>query len=105
MQSRQGTTPKTFDDESAEQKALRALAWMSDQYLRHEEGVLDNVAMGSGELAMEVLAEHGLVTWLYDGVRFARWTKRVRSFWTGTSNQGKGSPASLRAAAIAYCVR
>jgi hypothetical protein len=76
MQSRQGTTPKTFDDESAEQKALRALAWMSDQYLRHEEGVLDNVAMGSGELAMEVLAEHGLVTWLYDGVRFARWTEK-----------------------------
>lgn len=62
----------------AEQKALKALAWMTEQYLRRDEGVLDNMAMSSGELALEVLAEHGLVTWLYDGVRFASWTDEGR---------------------------
>lgn len=53
---------------------------MADQYLRHDEGVLDNLAMGSGELAIEVLAEHELVTWLYDGVRLARWTDILDSY-------------------------
>ena len=67
---------KTFEGESAEQKALRALAWMTEQYLRRGEGVLDNLAESSGELALEVLAEHGLVTWLDDGVRFADWTEK-----------------------------
>ena len=65
---------KTFEGESAEQKALRALAWMTEQYLQRDEGVLDNLALSSGELALEVLAEHGLVTWLDGGVRFANWT-------------------------------
>lgn len=66
---------KNFQGESAEQKAIRALAWMAEQYLRSDEGILDNLAMSSGELALEVLAEHGLVTWLYGGVRFASWTE------------------------------
>ena len=72
------TQKKTFSGESAEQKALRALAWMTEQYLRRDEGILDNMAMSSGELALEVLAEHGLVTWLHDGVRFATWTDKGR---------------------------
>lgn len=46
----------------AEQKALKALAWMTVQYLRRDEGVLDSMAMSSGELALDVLAEHGHVT-------------------------------------------
>ncbi|GLS79952.1 hypothetical protein GCM10007893_07270 [Paracoccus marinus] len=69
-----GAERKTFQGESAEQKALRALAWMAEQYLGRDEGALDNLAMSSGELALEVLAEHGLVTWLHGGVRFASWT-------------------------------
>lgn len=75
---RQVAQQTTFQGESGEQKALRALAWMTEQYLRRDEGVLDNMAMSSGELALEVLAEHGLVTWLYDGVRFASWTDEGR---------------------------
>ncbi len=76
--SRQTAQWKTFREERAEDKALKALAWMTDQYLCREEGILDNLAMSSGELALEVLAEHGLVTWLYDGVRFASWTDEGR---------------------------
>lgn len=76
--SRQMAQRKTFSGESAEQKALRALAGMTEQYLRRDEGVLDNMAMSSGELALEVLAEHGLVTWLHNGVRFASWTDEGR---------------------------
>lgn len=76
--SRQVVQQKSFQGESAELKALRALAWMTEQYLRRDEGVLDNLAMSSGELALEVLAEHGLVTWLYGGVRFASWTDEGR---------------------------
>lgn len=75
---RQVAQQTTFQGESAEQKALRALAWMTEQYLRRDEGVLDNLAMSSGELALEVLAENGLVTWLYGGVRFASWTNEGR---------------------------
>ena len=72
--SRQVPRRKDYQGESAEQKALRALAWMAEQYLRREEGVLDNMAMSSGELALEVLAEHRLVTLLEGGFRFATWT-------------------------------
>lgn len=52
---------------------------MADLYLGRDEGVLDNVAMSSGELALEVLVEHGLATWLNDGVRFASWTDEGRN--------------------------
>lgn len=78
MGSRQVAKWKTFDGENAEQKALRALAWMADYYLGRNHGVLDNLAESSGELALEVLAEHGLVTWLDGGVRFASWTDEGR---------------------------
>lgn len=78
MGSRQAPKRKTYQGESAEQRALRALAWMCEQYLREQEGILDNLAMSSGELALEVLAEHGLVTWHDGGVRFASWTDEGR---------------------------
>jgi hypothetical protein len=70
--------PRTLDEENTEQKAVIALAWMTELYLRSEEDVLDNMAMSAGELALEVLAERGLVTWLHDGVRFASWTDEGR---------------------------
>ena len=76
--SPQAVQRKTFEGESPEQKALGALAWMADQYLTSGDGTLDNLAMGPGELALEVLAEHGLVTLLYGGVRFANWTDEGR---------------------------
>ena len=76
MGSQQVGQLKTFQGEDREQKAVRALAWMAEYYLRRNEGVLDNLCESSGELALKVLAEHGLVTWLYDGVRFARWTEK-----------------------------
>lgn len=47
---------------------------MTEQYLQCDEGMLDNLAMSSGDLALEVLDEHGFVTWLDGGVRFASWT-------------------------------
>lgn len=78
MGSRQVAKLKTFEGENAEQKALRALAWMADYYLGRNQGVLDNLAESSGELALEVLAAHGLVTWLDGGVRFASWTDEGR---------------------------
>ena len=74
MGSRQMPQWKTFEGANAEQKALRALAWMADYYLGRNHDVLDNLAESSGELALQVLAEHGLVTWLDGGVRFASWT-------------------------------
>ena len=58
---------KTYYGETAEEKALRALAWMTEHYLKRDEGVLDNLAMGAGELVLEVLAEHGLMNWLDGG--------------------------------------
>ena len=76
--ARQVGQQKTYQGESADQKALRALALMTEQYLWRDEGVLDNLAMGSGELALEVLAEHGPVNLLHDGARFASWTEKGR---------------------------
>lgn len=52
MGTRQVAQLKTFGEEKAEQKALRALAWMAEYYLRREEGVLDSLAESSGELAL-----------------------------------------------------
>ena len=65
MGSRQVAKLKTFKGENPEQKALRALAWMADYYLGRNQGVLDNLAESSGELALEVLAAHGLLSLIH----------------------------------------
>lgn len=59
-------------------QALMALAWMADQYLADADGMLGKLAMSLGELAMEVLAEHGLVK--LENSRIGRWTEAGRSF-------------------------
>lgn len=70
---------RTYDGEKADQKAVRALAWMVEQYLsRHDTSALDNMCMGAGELACEVLAERGLLTIADGQYRFAEWTEAGR---------------------------
>jgi len=60
-----------------ERRALKALALMAQQYLEHEDGMLDHLAMSAGEHALKVLHEHGLV----DGVeRGAKWTDKGQEF-------------------------
>jgi hypothetical protein len=70
---------RTYDGEKSEQKAVRALAWMVEQYLsRHDTSELDNMCMGAGELAYEVLAEWGLLTIADGQYRSAEWTEAGR---------------------------
>ena len=46
----------------SEEKLLKALVLMVDQYLADKQsGVLDSFYMTAGELALEALEEHGLV--------------------------------------------
>lgn len=42
--------------------AIDALALMAQQYLETDGGVLDHLCMSAGEHAVDVLADHGLVT-------------------------------------------
>jgi hypothetical protein len=70
---------RTHDGEKPDEKAVRALAWMVEQYLsRHDTGEIDNLCMGPGELACEVLAERGLLTIADGQYRFAEWTDAGR---------------------------
>jgi hypothetical protein len=73
-EARQMAQRKTSEAENAKHRAFGAFAWMSKQHLRRDDGVVDNMAMNYGERAFQVLAEHGPVTWLHDGARFASWT-------------------------------
>jgi hypothetical protein len=64
-----------------ERKALIALVLMVDQYLSNGR-ILDNLAMHAGEMALQVLAEHGLVTLQPGTYRFAHWTEAGRQLLT-----------------------
>jgi hypothetical protein len=56
----------------SEYTPLVALALMACQYLQRTDmdGILDNLAMNAGEIALEVLAAHSLVT--LENSRFGR---------------------------------
>jgi hypothetical protein len=60
-----------------ERKLLIALVLMVEQYLTSGR-VLDNLAEHAGEMALEVLADHGLVTLQPGSYRFAQWTDAGR---------------------------
>jgi hypothetical protein len=45
----------------AEKKLLIALVYMVQQYLEHEDWLLDHKFMTAGETAIEVLRERGLI--------------------------------------------
>ena len=62
----------------AEKRLLVALAWMAEQYLRDGDN-LDNQAMSAGELALEALAQYGLVTVTHGG-RCGSWTEAGKEF-------------------------
>lgn len=64
-------------DES-ETQTLKALAWMVQQYLSDADGTLDNLAMTAGELAMQILAEHGFVA--LENSRIGKWTEAGSTF-------------------------
>jgi hypothetical protein len=55
------------------QRLLSALAWMCEQYIGSGKAdFLDHDCMSAGELAVDVLAEHGLVD--ITSVRGGQWT-------------------------------
>ncbi|NJC40408.1 Mn-dependent DtxR family transcriptional regulator [Brevundimonas alba] len=56
-------------------EALRALAWMVEQYLSTGEE-LDTLSMSPRQDALTVLKREGLVD--YDGVRCGSWTEAGR---------------------------
>ncbi|MEM0947157.1 MAG: hypothetical protein AAGK37_07105 [Pseudomonadota bacterium] len=76
------TQNKSPHDMNLEQKTIRALAWMVEQYLRSDDGVLDNMSIHAGELALEALAEHGFVIWV-DRARTANWTDEGQRLLNG----------------------
>lgn len=64
-----------------ERRLLIALAWMAEQYLRHNQSELDSYAMHAGEIAIGALAAYRLVeAHLIEGFSAAG-QKRVASCW------------------------
>ena len=63
--------PPPLTDEG--RRALRALAWMVEQYLRDGD-LLDNRCMSAGERAMKLLADHGFIH-LTHCDRCGQWTE------------------------------
>lgn len=56
-----------------EEKILEALAGMVLQYLDSVDGRMDNMCIGAGEDAIDVLSEYGLVE--KENNRFSSWTE------------------------------
>jgi hypothetical protein len=60
--------------DAREERLLKALAYMVQQYLRESGGVVDSMAMSAGEAAIESLAEYGLME-IVQRIRIGgRWT-------------------------------
>jgi hypothetical protein len=70
-----------------ESKALIALVLMVDQYMSN--GIIDNLAQHAGEMALQVLADHGLVTLQPGSYRFAHWTDAGRQLLTSQRRQNR----------------
>lgn len=56
--------------------AIYALALMAQQYLETDGGELDHLCMSAGEHAIDVLADHGLIT---SHSRGGSWTELGRN--------------------------
>jgi hypothetical protein len=67
-------TVTSTEPSTVELRLLRALAWMCEQYLRDGK-TLDHECMHAGEVAVDLLAEYGL---LKPGPRGGTWTEAGR---------------------------
>ena len=67
-----------------EQRLLRALAWMCEQYIGiYQTDFLDHECMSAGEGAVAVLADYGLVE--VTSLREAKWTDAGKALLNRTA--------------------
>lgn len=77
--------------EPPEAKLLAVLARLTFDYDTDSPGLLDAAGLSSGEYAIEVLADRGLVK--ADGYRWAEWTSKGLQFLTTSQQEAITDPA------------